>query len=303
MTRPDSAAQRLREAEWQQGDLLPPLSWSLNFDPDRPLNRMAKQAAVEQRRKLGPEYTPHASATAPLPSSQFFALASQTCDIVKDEEQEPTVVVMGAFETGNRQVLSEAEGNSPRFFLLDPTRGLVVDARKIALVEKPLLARMDRLPGAPDEEMRARFARWIGRRFNRPALPDSVVQFVGSPIVSRIRDLRAADDPSVEVLADVMDIRMAQLQGDPPYDVQLLFVTRGDHTTERVRLALARLVVDMRDWLTDNARIMAWDAASMYEVTAGDYLNTVPLYAEHLTYRGATVDGAEPPRYGYEDFT
>ncbi len=302
MPRPDSAAQQLREDEWKQGDLLPPLSWSVNFDPDRPLSRFAKHTAAEQRRKLGPGYTPHASATAPLPISQFFAVASQTCDIVKDEEQEPTVVVMGAFETDNRQVLSEAEGNSPRYFLLDPERRLVVDARKIALVEKPLLARMDRLPGAPDEDMRVRFARWVGRRFNRPALPDKVVEFVASPIVSKIRELREASDPSVGVLADVADVRIAQLQGYPPYEVKVLFITNQEETSNGVRLALARLIVDMRGWLTDNARIVAWDAASLYEISAADYLNTVPLYAEHLTYRGAMVAGAEPSQFGYEDF-
>lgn len=302
MARPDSAAQQLRASEWKQGDLLPPLSWSLNFDPDRPLSRLAKQATAEHRRKLGPEYIPHASATAPLPSSQFFALASQTCDVVKNEDQEPTVVVMGAFETKNRQVLSEAEGNSPRYFLLDPARGLVVDARKIALIEKPLLARLERLPGALDDNMRARFARWVGRRFNRPALPDAVAECVGRPIVSRIQELREASDPSVDILAEIADVRIGQLQGQPPYEVKLLFITSGVDTSNSVRLALARLVTDMRDWLTDNAHIVAWDSATLYEISAGDYLNTIPLYAEHLTYQGATVEGEEPPRFGYEDF-
>jgi len=141
-----------------------------------------------------------------------------------------------------------------------------------------------------------------GSRFNRPALPDQVVEFVASPIVSRIRQLREASDPSVAVLADVADVRIAQLQGHPPYEVKLLFITNQGETSSGVRLALARLIVDMPGWLTDNARIVAWDAASICEISAGDYLNTVPLYAEHLTYRGAMVEGTEPSQFGYEDF-
>ena len=141
-----------------------------------------------------------------------------------------------------------------------------------------------------------------GRRFNHPALPDKVVEFVASPIVSKIRELREASDPTVDVLADVADVRIAQLQGDPPYEVKLLFVANQDETSNGVRLALARLIVDMRGWLSDNARIVAWDVATLYEISAGDYLNTVPLYAEHLTYRGAMVEGAEPSQFGYEDF-
>ena len=141
-----------------------------------------------------------------------------------------------------------------------------------------------------------------GRRFNRPALPDNVVEFVASPIVSKIRELREASDPSVDVLADVADVRIAQLQGQPPYEVKVLFIANHEETSSGVRLALARLIVDMRGWLSDNARIVAWDVATFYEISAGDYLNTVPLYAEHLTYRGAMVEGAEPSQFGYEDF-
>lgn len=153
------------------------------------------------------------------------------------------------------------------------------------------------LPGAESDDDAC-----PGRRFNRPALPDKVVEFVASPIVSKIRELREASDPSVGVLANVADVRIAQLQGYPPYEVKVLFITNQEETSNGVRLALARLIVDMRGWLTDNARIVAWDAASLYEISAADYLNTVPLYAEHLTYRGAMVAGAEPSQFGYEDF-
>jgi hypothetical protein len=121
------------------------------------------------------------------------------------------------------------------------------------------------LPGADDDDEPVQFAPWIDRRFNRPALPDSVVKSVGSSIVNTIRELREVGDPAIDVLNDITDIRIGQLLGDPPYDVQLLFVTRDADTSNDVRLALARLIVDMQSWLTPQARIVAWDAASINE--------------------------------------
>jgi len=273
----------------------------VNFDPDRPLNRIAKRTVAEQKPALGHEYFPHIHATGTLPSSHFFVLASQTCDVIKHEAQEPTVVVLGAFETDNPKVLAEAEGNSPRYFLLDSGNSLVVDARKLALIEKPLLAKMERLSPDLPEEARQRFARWIGRRFNRPALPDLVVELIAGPIVDKMFELRVEKDPNGEVLDAVSEVRIADLQGEPPYEVRLLFVMDDMETSAGTRLALARLVVDMQGWLSGNGRIVAWDAASLYEISAGDYFNTVPLYAEHLTYQGAVKEGAAPPQFGYED--
>jgi hypothetical protein len=298
MTDPDPVAQRLTDAGWEQGDLLPPLSVSVVFDPEHPHGRAARNAAKTERQRIGPEYVPHAVAVSPVKSNRFLVLASQTCDIVRNLDQEPNVVGIEAFETDNPRVIAEAEGNSPRYFLLNRDRRLVADARQIVLIEKPFLARLERMRGAPDEATRFQFARWLGRRFNRPALPDEVNTCVARPITSGLAALRVADEAAVVLLRRILEIRIGKLEGTPPYEVRLLFVVDEAGDRGAIVCGLAGLVADMNGWMGENARIVAWDAATLYEISAGDYLDTIPLYAEHLTFQGTAGDEAMPPQYG-----
>jgi hypothetical protein len=294
--------QRLIDLGWDQGVLLPPLHWSVVFHPGDPITRIARSAvqsrgAADRTPAIGstPALPAHGVASGPIRGRDRLVVASQACDIVKSPTEEPTIIAMRAFFTDNGSILSAADGNSSRYFLLDPSRSLVVDATILTLVEKPLLTTVTPEPGAVDPSRQRRFARWLARRYNRPALPDEVVDAVVRPILENLRLLQEANDSDLGSLETVEELRLARVTGNPPYDVRLLFIIPRAGL-EDGGLALARLVARMRGWFDPStARLVAWDARHLYEVTVGDYLDTDQILLDHYTYRGLTIRGLGPP--------
>jgi hypothetical protein len=51
----------------------------------------------------------------------------------------------------------------------------------------------------------------------------------------------------------------------------------------------------MRSWFNPlAARLVAWDARHLYEITVGDYLDTQQIYLEQYTYQGQIIQGLLP---------
>jgi hypothetical protein len=222
-------------------------------------------------------------------------IASQSCDIVSNPNDEPVILAFRAFTTSKAPVLASAATNSSRFFLLDEQRNLIADAAISVLIEKPLLAELEPEPGVSDELTRERFARWIAHRFTRPALPDDVVAAVVKPILENLRQMQKDQDPEIATLDTFRELRIARLAGTPPYNVRLLFVMPENEINDGGK-ALARLVKRMREWLDPRAaRITAWDARDLFHISVGDYIRTDKLYLDHYTYKGRTIRGLTPP--------
>lgn len=165
MAEPD-LGHRLIEVGWDQGVLLPPLSWSLVYDPNDPLSSIARSAVRLAKHKLSPPDTApsHDVAVGAMRPKDRLVVASQACDIVRVPSEEPNVLAMRVFTTDNDRITRAAASNSARHFLLDANRGLVVDATVTVLLEKPVLVGLVPEPGAPHEDARRRFARWIATR-------------------------------------------------------------------------------------------------------------------------------------------
>ncbi len=302
---------QLIEAGWDQGVLLPALCWSVVFNPDDPVTQIARAAMKPgtpgMRWDASQQITGlvrHAVASGLYRGEHRLVVASQACDIDRSPEQEPCVVAMRAFFTTNEPTLAAAGRNSTRHFLLDPARGLVVDATVQTLIEKPLLATLTPEPGAPDARMRRRFARWLARRYNRPALPDEIVHAVSAPILTNLRLLQHEGNALIAVLDQVEEVRLARMEGAPPYSVRLLFILPepdSDHASGddgAVIAALARLISTMRDWFDPAlASLDAWDATRLGDVSANALFDTDELALDEYTYRGLTVRGLEPRQF------
>jgi hypothetical protein len=161
---------RLYEAGWSQGTLLPVLPWSVIYnisDPITKIARAAKQKIDAQIRRQS-EATPTEVASSPYSIASdisrpkdYLALISQDCDIVKDPNQIPTIFAMRAFETDKRQILRAAASNSTQYFLLEENRGLIVDSAIIVPIEKPVLTNFTPQPGAPNDNIKRLFAKWV----------------------------------------------------------------------------------------------------------------------------------------------
>ena len=126
---------------------------------------------------------PHQQITAQQPrqlndgrvmrARERLILATHPCDVVSPDE--PIVEALVCADYSNKpELCSRADGKSARFFLVDPVQGLVAVAMHRVLIAKKSLDQLTPLGWPSDETRRRRFSRWLGRRFDRPALPDNL---------------------------------------------------------------------------------------------------------------------------------
>jgi len=291
--------EHLYNSGWRQGVLLPCLPWSVIYRSEDPLSKIAKTA---KRRAEQMDI----SAVTDLPlhgigiasgitrREDHLVIASQDCDLVRSLSEEPNIVTMRAFTTENSSILRYADSNSSHYFLLDRMRGLVAESSVIVLIEKPVLLNFTPEPGACDNATQERFSRWIAHRFDRPAFDDDVVGAVIKPLLDNLSQMQKDKDPDLDTLDNVKEVRLAKIVGKPPFDVRLLFIIPEDGLPDN-GVALAHLVFRIRTWFNPlAARLVAWDALHLYEITVGDYLDTQQIYLEQYTYRGQIIRGLLP---------
>lgn len=294
---------RLYEAGWKQGVVLPALPWSVIYNVDDPLSKIAKsaknQAVAESKRRDIPASAsifPHNTGVAFGITRQGDALviASQDCDIVSNVSEEPTIVALRAFFTENTSILRYADGNSSHYFLLDRNRGLVAESSVMVLIEKPVLLNLTPEPGVLDLATQQKFARWVAHRFDRTAFPDDVVGAVVKPILDNLSKMQLENDADLDALRVVKEVRLAKIEGKPPFAVRMLFIIPESGLPDN-GIALDRFVARMRGWFNPlAARLVAWDARHIYEITVGDYLDTQQIYLDHYSYRGQIIHGLLP---------
>jgi len=289
----------LYNSGWRQGVLMPPLPWSVIYRSDDPLSKIAKTAKRQAEQVDIPAATGLPLHGVGLASGitrreDYLVIASQDCDIVRSLSEEPNIVAMRAFITENSSILRYADSNGSHYFLLDRKRGLVAESSVMVLFEKPVLLNFTPESGARDSATQERFARWIAHRFDRPAFHDDVVGAVIKPILDNLSQMQKDNDPELDALDIVKEVRLAKIVGKPPFDVRLLFIIPEDGLPDN-DVALARLVFRIRTWFNPlAARLIAWDARHLYEITVGDYLDTQQIYLEQYTYQGQIIQGLLP---------
>lgn len=287
---------QLEAAGWEQGILLPPLASSVIFLPSNPVTS-ASRAAVRQGAAApfpATGFTPHHIASGIPRAADRLVVVTQTCDIVRSPNVEPTVMTMRAFVTNNTNILGAAASNSTRNFLLDQERNLVVDATMVTIIEKPFLATLTPEIGAPDPETQRRFALWLSHRFNRSALPDRVVEAVVAPILENLRTMQDEGDEDWHILDEIHEVRIARVVGTLPFDVRLLFIIPGTGLSDG-GAGLTRLTGRMRGWFNPEAAVLVNAQPISYRnISVADYLSTERIYLDYYTYRGRTIQGLAP---------
>ncbi len=292
--------EQLYNSGWHQGVLLPQLPYSVVYRSDDPVSKIARKAnrhQTEQRDTqtiAGLPFRGLRIASGIARQGDYLVIASQDCDLVRSLNEDPNIIAIRAFTTGNDDILQYADSNSTRYFLLDRNRGLVAESTFLVLIEKPVLMNFTPEPGVSDGATQERFARWIAHRFDRPAFHDDIVGAVIKPILDNLSQMHRANDPDLSALDNVKEVRLAKIVGKPPFEVRLLFIIPEQGLPDN-GVALARLVSRMREWFNPlAARLVAWDAHHFYEITVGDYLDTQQIYLEHYTYRGQIIQGLLP---------
>ena len=255
------------------------MPFSVVYDPRNPITGASK-AAISATPLLSTsgdeEQQQRFLAMGRSKQNEVLVITSQTCDIGASHLVEPIVQAMRAFFARDARIIAEAR-HSVRRFLIDPIRGLVVDASApMVMIEKPVLTNIVPGPGAPDIETERRFSRWLAERSSRPALPDEFVSTVKNPIVEQIRALAA--DPEF-VLNELLGIRLVQpIAEDPPYPLRLIAILPfdaipGSERCNSIMLKLATLFESFRGvYEAENVSSYQYVAKRLDELSARDYV-------------------------------
>ena len=220
------------------------------------------------------------------PIEGSLVLATQTCDLKKQVSEEPTVEFLRAFWTANPRITVPAGRNSVRHFLLRErrgergTEGLVAEASNRVLVEKRSLLEFQPEGGCDSARCESRFRRWLGRRYDRPAVPDAIVAAVQKPVVDALRG--TAEDAEVwSLLSGAQEVLFDTEQVTPPFKVTLLFVRAepGSGMTPVSESDAEKLAA----WFTGvlagvgEAEVDKWEAADTSDISVRDYVTFIAL--------------------------
>lgn len=272
----------LPAAGWQQGSLFGarPLRYLWNDLPEPG----KKEPSVKWRQAR---------------SREKAVVISQTCDIASADE--PYVEAMLCSEV-QADFAARIDRNSARHFLVDPATGLVAQAKYRLQLSKALLVGLQpeswpATPGRLD-----RFVRWLARRYDRPALPDALVDVFQNPIEDALRQLDM-DQPEVVGAFNgiVREIRVSVPEREaPPFVVRVTLLLNDSRLTAEQDDAIEQVVAAMQRAL-DPMKVSIIgrpNRAAEADLSVAEYFATRPLFLEYLTYRGDVVEGAPPPHGG-----
>lgn len=183
---PDALKALLKDL--QQGDVLDVAKSVRLYSPDVPSYPHEVEGVPHEEPVMTMETT--------LPS-RLCVIISQNCDLRREPNLEPYVVVAPLTEADPKTYREAADGLTPRFFAYPRIEGredkerLVVDMRVLSSLEKCALlsSHIERiacpLSGPKQEQLRE----FVGNRFGRPPFPDEIVRQVIEPIESALARL------------------------------------------------------------------------------------------------------------------
>jgi hypothetical protein len=108
------------------------------------------------------------------PRDPTLVLVTQACDLVKSEVKLPYLEAIACFK--DVPLSRSVRLNDSRYFVLSRDAALVADRAHVVLLTRESLAAIPSPAEVPlaTEIERRRFARWLGARYDRPALPDEI---------------------------------------------------------------------------------------------------------------------------------
>jgi hypothetical protein len=225
-----------------------------------------------------------------------FVVASQSCDINAPLSKEPVVEALACSVEPNEAVRA-SYSKSFRKFEIDTREGLVAHAvDRVAFDKRALLSLT---PGAwPGTSERLQdFARWLGRRSSRAAIPTPIVTAFVDPLRVVLRELRKRQrDSYIAFNRGVKEIRLGLPESEsPPFDIPLLLLLEGESLTHEAATAIGLVESMLRAKLDSNearlSEVVPWAPSSLSVQT---YFGTALVELEHLTYDGEESTGADP---------
>lgn len=268
---------RLYDGGWRQGTLLRPSGATFRYGIAGAEGDVAEQGE------------------RPVKSKELLIVASQDCDIIA--KSEPYVEALVCKKESADFCARLVQGNSSRWFLLDEGYGIVANAPYKIIIKKEALEGVTPEEWSLHNETLTRFARWLARRYTRPAFPDEFVEVFQAPING------VFETGESEKLADfsraVSEIRISKtsLLG-PPYSIDFLFITVQEEISESEGEAITYVQEAINAALTslEHVESVEFNLRTLDETSMSEFFSTEPIYLEYLTYSGISEysEAAEP---------
>lgn len=240
----------------------------------------------------------------PVRGHNCLVVTSHPCDIMKPEDNEPYVEAVPAHWTSDPIMLGKARPNSIRYHKLQKrkvdkgTEWLVDDAAHKMLIRKSALLELRPERGIAENDPLAMrdFKLWLVRRYDRPALPDQIVQAFQQPIVDAYTKL-SKNDPKRQALEGIREVLFWAHVDQSPIAIDLCFLLDERCDPPIVNQAKAtQLAGWMGNVLTKSgrARIAHWEMQSVGDISLGDYMVAYKIPLDEYSPLMQTILSASP---------
>jgi hypothetical protein len=289
------------EPEWEQGSLLPadagvlPLQWCHPANPQLKASRSALKVAKQK----GNEPTEPFMVGIPAKQGDRMMLITQTCDIAKAPTELPQVEVARVFTTTKEKVKAQAQNfGSARYFRVnasDEPVALILDYGHRALLDKGFLGAV-----APDNTLvqgwvanqRERLGRWLGRRYDRPAIPDIDYEQITRPVRQAWEKLVDEEPETAAAYSRAYSEWRYRREGDGFLTLYLL--SPEAEPDELLALEVGDFIVEAIKPAFPGRITVATDRRSYQTFTKSDELSTEQIDMEWASYDEDVGDPAMP---------
>jgi hypothetical protein len=173
-----------------------------------------------------------------LKAKEKLIVVSQDCDI-KDTNQEKYIEAI-ICKPYNQNFIERVSQLSARWFVVDPQTRLVAEAKYKIQIAKRVFLRLQPEPWPESPSRLDEFIRWLARRYDRPALPDAMVEVFQKPIEQAVNGLKEKHPDIFIAFNDVVhNIRVNLPKNeDPPFNLFLTLLVKPDGLTEEAANAI-----------------------------------------------------------------
>jgi hypothetical protein len=214
---------------------------------------------------------------------------TQACDIIKPPTALPQVEIALVRPTTNAKMIAQAQSfGSARYFRVNsPDQGeaLVLDYGQRALIDKGLLSTVspdNTLVNGWTREQQQRLARWLGRRYDRPAIPDEDYEQITRPIRLAWSEL-LNDEP--ETAASYNRVYCEWRYRRETDGSLTVFVLSPDaRPDETIALEIASFIVEAIQPCFSGRIDVATDSRSYHTFSKADELTTEQIDMEWASY-------------------
>lgn len=273
----------LLDKGWQQGTLFNAPSISFCWNAISPSDSNTSELTQPMTRKVK--------------QGEKLIIITQDCDIKVGEDKEPYIEAL-LCKPYKKKFLEKVSKTSARWFVVDFDKGLVAEAKYRVQIAKQVLSRLTPETWPNNSYRLDNFIRWLARRYDRPAMPDVMVEVFQKPIENKLALIsEECSDTFANFNKVVHEIRVNIPQNEiPPFDLHLVLIVNPEGLSREEADAIDYVIGSIKECLDlrlvhldEDIRVLTED-----EITLREHRATRPMYLDYYTYKGEEPDGAKP---------